>query len=305
MRLYSISLTLPAGLDDEKAGSFVSALSDDEADPVIIASTAARQDRNHQADWQLQWLCDTPPDAAIFADALNAVRADIAPDLPVIAAADFTIEDVPDINWLAHSYQQFSPFSEGRFFIYGSHYTDTPPPDAIPLQIDAATAFGSGEHGTTAGCLQIMQRLYDNGLAPGHILDLGTGSGILAVAAWKLWQVPVLATDIDPEAVRVAIRHRDLNKVPAQAMTCIESDGFAAKQVQQNAPYGLVIANILASPLKAMAADICAVTGQAIILSGMLHDQVDEVLACYQSEGAHLQDVVRRGDWSSLLLTRG
>lgn len=219
-------------------------------------------------------------------------------------------EMMGDTDWLAASYKQFPAFSIGPFFIYGSHHDPEQdgslPEEAIGLQIDAATAFGSGEHGTTKGCLLAMLDLNTDGVCPWNVLDMGTGSGILGIAAWKIWKTPVLAVDNDEEAVRVACRHRELNHVPSGAadMICKAGDGFAAPLVQDKKPFDLVIANILAVTLKEMAGDLAAVCDKNahVILSGILIRQAQEVLDVYAPYGFTLVRRYDIGDWATLVL---
>lgn len=174
------------------------------------------------------------------------------------------------------------------------------------MQIDAATAFGSGEHGTTKGCLLAMLDLKESGVCPWNVLDIGTGSGILGIAAWKLWKTPVLATDNDEEAVRVAARHRDLNQVPDDetGMACVTADGFAADSVQAKKPFDLIIANILAVILREMAHELLACTDKNgfIILSGILNTQAQDVLDVYEPLGFALRNRFDIGEWSTLVL---
>ena len=214
-----------------------------------------------------------------------------------------------DLDWLAASYKQFPAFSVGPFFIYGSHHSpedSAAPDDAIGLQIDAATAFGSGEHGTTKGCLLAILDLDADGVCPWNVLDMGAGSGILGIAAWKIWKTPVLSVDNDEEAVRVACRHRELNHVPSGAagMICKAGDGFATVTVQDKKPFDLVIANILAVTLKEMVADLVAVCDKNahVILSGILIRQAQEVLDVYVPYGFTLVRRYDIGDWATLVL---
>jgi ribosomal protein L11 methyltransferase len=216
------------------------------------------------------------------------------------------IEAVPEIDWLAHSYRQFPPFAVGSFFIYGSHYDGAVPEDLTGLQIDAATAFGSGEHGTTSGCILALLDLNEQGVCPWNVLDMGTGSGILALAAYKIWKTPVLGVDNDEECVRVSIRHRDVNNIPSGA-TGVDfeaGDGFRANSAQTKKPFDLVIANILAGPLKDMAADLKAVCDDNafVILSGILNTQADDVAGVYAKLGLMERARAARGDWSTLVL---
>ena len=151
-----------------------------------------------------------------------------------------------------------------------------------------------------------MLDLKDSGICPWNVLDMGTGSGILAIAAWKLWKTPVLAIDNDQEAVRVACHHRDINHVPEDqtGMVCEAGDGFAAKPVQDKKPFDLIIANILAGPLKDMAGDLKTVNDENgyVILSGILNTQAEEVLSVYKNHGFKLVKIYEHGDWSTLVL---
>jgi ribosomal protein L11 methyltransferase len=308
--VYSLTLSFPAGLDDERAGSFVSALGIEcslNALPEPLAESALREGQDHRHDWVFQWLFGDKPEPSIFAPMIEGIRRKLAPELPPVTAGSLTVGEMADTtDWLAQSYRQFEPFHESGFYIYGSHIDQPEPGQDIPLQIDAATAFGSGEHGTTAGCLALLTGLKAKGFMPGSILDVGTGSGILAIAAWKLWGVPVVATDIDPESVEVTLRHARMNYLPDSALNCFQADGFAAAKLQHKNHWDLVIANILAGPLKMLAEPMIAAacSGGYIMLSGMLDEQADEVLDVYCSKNCTKIERYRRGDWTSLLLRK-
>lgn len=299
---FWIDVMLPAHVEDSVAGSLLDALND-----WALSATAIRADNRHTHDWHLRWMVEGEPERdevlLRLSLALQMAKLDI-----VVSADDIKIEPVPDIDWLAHSYQQFAPFSVGKFFIYGSHFKGHKPSDKMMLQIDAATAFGSGEHGTTAGCLDALQDLKNDGVTPLRVLDLGTGSGILAIAAWKLWGTPVLATDIDPESVRVTEVHAAMNDTPltAQALTTAAGDGFNIPVLQDGSTFNLVIANILAGPVIAMADDIITRTapGGYVLLSGMLGEQAPDVQAAYTSRGLKLAKRYDREEWSSMLLQK-
>jgi len=260
-------------------------------------------------DWILKWVCEEPPAAAELSRRLviGVEMSGYAGDFDA-AAAVWSFEEIEDKNWLVESYNQFPPFSVGPFFIYGSHYDGDVPKGQSGLQIDAATAFGTGEHGTTKGCLELMLGLKDDGACPWNILDMGTGSGILAIAAWKLWKTPILAVDIEEESVRVAKLHQDMNGVAdsAAAMQCFCGDGFETAEVQRKKPFDLIIANILAGPLIDMAHDMAAVADDKayVILSGMLTTQVDSVKYAYISTGFKYLQHIDYGEWSSLLLQK-
>lgn len=299
MTFYAIALSLPAGLCEDQLAVLGGALED-----ICPAHVARRADNDKNKPWLLTWYCqDEPQKNQIIALLQAAIDAAALPDIDL---GTLTINKAQDENWLEKSYQSFQPFTVGPFFIYGSHYEGDIPAEQTGLQIDAATAFGSGEHGTTKGCLMAMLDLKNQGVCPWNILDMGTGSGILAIAAWKLWQTPILAVDIDEESVRVAKHHQDLNGVKdsAAALMCAQGDGFAAPSVIQKKPYELIIANILAAPLKEMAADMKAVMDENgyALLSGMLNRQADEVRAVYEAQGFVFKKRYDLGEWSSLLL---
>lgn len=297
--MFTAKLRLPATLDEHDL-----ALLSAGTQPAAFA--ALRDQNNNAAPWTAEWMFEDSPDPETLKGQVivNAALHEI--ELP--SPLDFQVEEVPERDWLSYSYQQFPAFSVGPFFIYGSHHEGEVPSEQIGLQIDAATAFGSGEHGTTAGCLEAMVYLKDQGLCPWNVIDMGTGSGILAIAAWKLWKTPILAVDNDAQAVRVAEHHRALNHVPGGAsdMTCAVGDGFAADIVAQKKPYELVIANILAGPLKEMAGDLVAVCDQNgyVILSGILNEQAHSVIAAYEAQELSLKKHIKIREWTTLILHR-
>jgi ribosomal protein L11 methyltransferase len=248
--------------------------------------------RDHDGgDWLIQCISEREIDLREF---------------EALKAGDWSAAEIPDTDWLAASYKQFPAFEVGPFFIYGSHHDGKIPDEKISLQIDAATAFGSGEHGTTKGCLLALSKLKDEGVCPWNVLDMGTGSGILGIAAWKLWKTPVLAVDNDEECVRVTCRHREFNKVPSgdTGLIAKAGDGFRTAAVQDKKPYDLVIANILAVVLRELAGELKAVSDSNgfVILSGILNRQAQEVLDVYEPLGFTLRDKVEIGDWSTLVL---
>ncbi len=263
-----------------------------------------RDGNGPQAPWVLSCITEGIPDkTALTAQLLLAAKTNNISDL---SFDDWVVEEVPDKNWLEECYRQFPPFSVGNFFVYGSHYDGSKPDDKLCLQIDAATAFGSGEHGTTKGCLLALQDLKEDGVCPWNVLDMGCGSGILAIAAWKLWKTPVLAVDNDAECIRVTLRHADFNgiKTGAAALDTACGDGFATQAVQSRKPFDLIIANILAGPLIEMAPALKAVldvNGYAV-LSGMLREQADDVLKVYEGCKTTLKRRYDIDEWSTLVL---
>jgi ribosomal protein L11 methyltransferase len=221
------------------------------------------------------------------------------------AAPALTIQRLAPRDWLAENQESFAPVAVGRYFIHGSHRGERPPVGWIALRIDAATAFGTGEHASTRGCLMAMNALARRGRRR-RILDMGTGTGILAIAALKTWHGRVAAYDVDPEAVRVAGVNARVNGVrrglrPERAAT------YRVRSLQRRAPYDLVLANILARPLAAMARDMARVLadGGVAILSGILPRQENIVLAAHRSQQLHLARRLVVDGWSTLVLARG
>ncbi len=235
----------------------------------------------------------------------EAVLAALREAMPTEALPPVVIGPLPtETDWLALSYQSFPPRSLGRFWIYGSHVRERPPAGSWPLQIDAATAFGSGEHPTTAGCLHAIETLAKRQRFT-NILDMGTGSGILAIAAARAFRAPVTAVDIDPESIRITRAHAQANGV-APLLHLQAGNGFKAPLARQRAQYGLLLANILAGHLRRMAkAGVAQVTpGGSIVLAGLLETQVAFVREAWQRQGCVLVHKDRRGEWTVLTLEK-
>ena len=250
-------------------------------------------------DWRVEGYTDREPDEAALKDGL-AVTASVF-DLPTPA---LKIEFLTPRDWLADNLSSFEPIHVAGFFIYPNHFDGRFPPAATPLLIDAGTAFGSGTHPTTATCLIAMAALAKHRMI-GNVLDLGCGSGILAFAAATLWPGPVIATDIDPEAVRVARANAQINHL-GHKVTTICSNGFRHKSIRANAPYDLIVANVLARPLMSMAGD--AVTALArgghVILSGLMTRDAPWVVAKYGARGLVLCDRWSQDGWTTLMMRK-
>lgn len=211
---------------------------------------------------------------------------------------------LPDADWIKLSQEGLPPVRAGRFFVYGAHDAGLVPPTSIPIRIEAGMAFGTGHHETTALCLWLLSDLAKKRRFL-RVLDLGTGTGLLAIAAAKLWRRKVLASDIDPVAVAVARENAVPNDV-GPLIQPVMADGLANPQLAAGKPYDLVIANILAGPLTRLAPQIAAsvVPGGMIILSGLLAWQENLVLSFYRPHGLVLRRRLRDGPWSALLLER-
>jgi ribosomal protein L11 methyltransferase len=249
--------------------------------------------------WLVQGFVQGKPDRATLEAglALAAMAFDTAEP-----ALD--LEQLPDVDWLRRNQESFPPMRIGRYHIYGSHVAAPVPPGAVGLLIDAATAFGTGEHATTHGCLQALDRLVRRGRRR-RILDMGTGTGILAIAAAKSWRVPVLACDIDRNSVKVAAENGMLNGVSG-LVTFRPSDGYAAAEVRAAAPYDLIFANILAKPLVAMAPDLARnlAPGGVAILSGLLAGQEKFVRAAHRAQRLMFLGRIAKNGWHTLVFEK-
>jgi ribosomal protein L11 methyltransferase len=233
------------------------------------------------------------------APARRAIREALAP----FGAPSFA--PLPPKDWLAESRKALPPVAAGRFYLRGSHVRGPTPRGKLALLVDAGAAFGTGRHETTKGCLLALDRLARAGRGFHNILDLGCGSGVLALAAAQLWSGPVLAVDNDPAAVRVARENVALNGLVGR-IRVIRSDGFAAAGLRSRAPFDLVMANMLAGPLISLAPALARslAPGGRAILSGLMTDQAPEVLEAHKRQGLVPESERRLDDWSVLLLRK-
>ena len=230
-------------------------------------------------------------------------------DLALLSAAfgagPFVVSEVPDQDWVAKVRRELPPVEAGRFFVYGSHDAALLPEGRIGLLIEAAMAFGTGHHGTTLGCLRANDRLLDDGQRFDNVLDLGCGTAVLAMSAARMGAAHVLASDIDPVAVEVALANVKANGLVGR-VACVESIGFDSPVLRAGAPFDLIFANILKGPLIELAPDIAAhlAPGGRAILSGLLVEQADEIVEVYQGQGLALETREDLGEWSALTLRR-
>lgn len=213
-------------------------------------------------------------------------------------------EILPDIDWVAKSLEGLKPVRAGRFLVHGSHDRDKRRTGDLTIEIEAGLAFGTGHHGTTAGCLELIDRVVRRE-HPRNALDLGTGSAVLAIGVAKLARIPVLATDIDPVATMVAAENARLNGV-AGFVDCRTATGFHHRAFAAYGPFDLIVANILAKPLMRLAPQMArqVAPGGSIILSGVLERQRDAVLSAYV--GQHFRHIatIHRGEWVAMHLKR-
>ncbi|MEY2991834.1 MAG: hypothetical protein RI946_1228 [Pseudomonadota bacterium] len=230
-------------------------------------------------------------------------------ELTLMAAAfgakPFVVSEVPETDWVAKVKRELSPVVAGRFFVYGSHDADKIPEGSEPLLIEAAMAFGTGHHGTTLGCLRALDRLASAGFIGKNVVDIGCGTAVLAMAAARIWPNPVLASDIDEVAVDVAAANVSCNDLDGR-VTCLVAAGFEHETLHSAAPYDLIFANILKGPLIELAPDMAAHSAQGgiVILSGLLVEQAEDVLAAYDANGFDCETREDIGEWSCLTLIK-
>ena len=217
-------------------------------------------------------------------------------------AQEISFDTVEAKDWVKAALEELVPVGAGRFIVHGRHDRAKVPPNKLGIEIEAALAFGTGHHGTTRGCLLLLDHVL-RARHPRRVLDLGTGTGVLAIAAAKALHGAVLASDIDPASVQVARDNARLNDI-ANLVQTIRATGFSAPQFKAHGPFDLVLANILANPLRQMATPMARhlAPSALLILSGLLPHQASGVIAAYRARGLVLLRHVRIESWSSLLM---
>ncbi|MGI9490882.1 MAG: 50S ribosomal protein L11 methyltransferase [Geminicoccaceae bacterium] len=271
-------------------------------DEEVLSIAAFEIDGAENGDgqwWRVEMLHREEPDPEDLSVLLEPIAARAK-----IQDFDIEIERLPDSDWVEHVQREFEPFEIGRFWIHGSHVDVKPPKGQVPIQLDAGMAFGSGEHPTTEGCLRALDQLARRRRF-GHVLDMGCGAGVLAIAAAKCWPSKVLAVDNDEVAVAVARDNARINGVDGRCKALV-SEGYAHPMIRASGPYDLVLSNILADPLCEMARDLAshlAYDGVAI-LAGLLGQQARQVIASHQVYGMFLRDKIKIGPWTILVMSR-
>jgi ribosomal protein L11 methyltransferase len=247
--------------------------------------------------WDITMHFGQPPDE----DFIRSLVTDAAGEA---AAGSIVFGAVETKDWVKASLADLVPVSAGRFIVHGSHDRDRVPPNKLGIEIEAALAFGTGHHGTTRGCLLLLDQVL-NQRTPKRVLDLGSGTGVLAIAAAKALRRRVLATDIDFRSVIVAGENAHLNGV-GTLVEAVHATGFHAPDFAANGPFGLVMANILANPLRRLAPDMARHLAPRafVILSGLLPHQANSVVAAYRGAGLKLLKRIQIDGWSSLLMQR-
>ncbi|MFD1786695.1 50S ribosomal protein L11 methyltransferase [Sphingomonas floccifaciens] len=262
-------------------------------DAVLMTTEEVEDDRER---WRLDAYSEHRPDDAMIAQ-LRAL-------VPSAAGIDPVIEPLTAQDWVAMSQEGLEPIVEGRFVVHTAAHDVPPSAGGRAFRIDAGRAFGTGHHATTSGCLAMLDRL--EGQRFTRIIDIGTGTGLLAFAAAHLWpDADITATDIDPAAIDVTRENAALNGVVG--LELIVADGALSDAITARAPFDLLIANILAGPLVSMAPEVVAIAAPdaTIVLAGLLETQREAVVAAFGACGCALAEVDRRGDWTILRLTAG
>jgi ribosomal protein L11 methyltransferase len=259
-------------------------------DPRLEATTYSilEEDEQHGI-----WRIDAYPTSTAEAEALQGLLG----DFPALSTAT---EALADADWLAMALSGLPPVRAGRFFIFGLHDRGRTPSHTVNLRIEAGAAFGTGHHGTTVGCLIAYDSLLKRRRFR-RVLDVGTGTGVLAIAAAKTGAAVVVGTDIDPVSVRIAAENAAVNRARVRF---VHAAGLRHPRVRGAAGYDLVFANILARPLIGLAGDIRGALkpGGVTILSGLLRTQERAVRAAYLARGFRVHRRIHRDAWATLVL---
>jgi ribosomal protein L11 methyltransferase len=297
----SWKVTLPCTKEEAEAlNQDIQALAELEPPPVLMTS---EPDAARPEAWRLDAYFEHRPDAA----SIRLLKSLV----PSAAAAEPLVEPIEEQDWVTLSQQGLEPIRTGRFFVHTPAHRRDIPADLVPIEIDAGRAFGTGQHETTTGCLLALERLRREGLSFGNILDLGTGTGLLAFAAMKLWPAArAAASDIDPVAIEVAEENAAINGVKlGRARGQLElavAQGMRHGRLERRAPYDLIIANILAGPLIDLAPSVAGAmeAGGRLILAGLLDSKANKVAAAYRRQGLMMSFTVPRGEWPTLVMRK-
>ncbi len=281
----------------EKLSAEIEAFATLDAPPVLVTSEEA------DGGWRLDAYFEARPNAGDIRLLVGLV--------PSAAGAKPKAQRVPEQDWVTLSQAGLEPIQAGRFFVHTPAHRDAVPAGAVALEIDAGRAFGTGQHETTTGCLEALDALKRQGFVARNLIDVGTGTGLLAFAALKLWpQARATASDIDPVSIEVtrenaAINGFGLGGAPGRIDLAVAA-GLDHPKLRQRGPYDLIIANILAAPLIALAPSLAPalVPGGRLVLAGLLRSQAAAVSRAYAREGLRPLFQVTRGDWPTLVLRR-
>jgi len=267
---------------------------------VVLDAEALSVEKINDGNSVLQAWFEQEPDRAVIDEVVSrSVRPEQVIETQLICHQNR--------DWLAENRKDFPPLHLGPFWIYGSHIQQNRPAGSLPLLVEAALAFGSGTHPTTQTCLLALADQRKASARPRRILDMGCGSAILAMAAQRLFPAAdIFAVDNDAVSVRTAIENRRKNQISPAKMRAVVSEGFAARDVSRNGPYDIILANILAGPLRRMAADLTsnlAPRGK-LILSGLLRSQARQIIGDYRARQMVLDQRLDQGEWCCLVFTK-
>jgi len=249
---------------------------------------------------RIEAYAEEKPDLAAMQGAVDHVAQGYGVEAPEVR-----LSEVENRDWLSEYARKYPPLKIGRYFIYGSHYEGSPPPGKIALKVEAATAFGTGEHASTDGCLQALDRLARRYRFK-RPLDMGCGSAILAMAIAKTWGASVVASDIDAQSVDVARYNAEVNGVGGSLLG-VCAKGYQSPSITRNGPYDLIMANILARPLSMMAKDLAKnlQPGGFAVLAGFLDRDANWVFAAHRCHGLRLVERIHVNGWQTLVLRKG
>lgn len=261
-----------------------------------LAATATAYEDPDTGEWVFEATCIEPPDVRRFDELARETLG---------GSVGFTVAAIdPSIDWVTRSLEGLPPVIAGGFFVHGSHETKPAPAGLTEIVIDAAQAFGTGHHETTSGCLEAIGLVLKH-RRPKRMLDVGTGTGLLAIALAKRTRRLVVAGDIDPIAVDTAAANALRNGV-RNRVSCVRADGLKGRRIADAGPYDLIIANILAGPLHRLAPAISRATarGGTVILSGLLSGQASRIVNAYRQHGLVLRRRLTRKGWATLILRK-
>ncbi|SFH93421.1 50S ribosomal protein L11 methyltransferase [Albimonas pacifica] len=288
MTTWTALTTLPGEAEAYTLGDAVENL------PLSPLALAVLEVEDGSGLWEVGAYYDQKPDPVAL-DLLAAAHS----------ARPFAVSRLEDRDWVAQVRRELTPVHAGRFIVFGSHDAETIPLNRTGLEIEAAMAFGTGHHGTTRGCLLALEGLVREGWVFDRTLDVGCGTGVLAMAAAAAFRRLAVATDIDPVAVRTAKANARANGL-GPWMRIGQADGLQAPLIRDAGPYGLVFANILARPLKRLSPSIARATasGGFAVLSGLLDRQAPGVEQAFLANGFARHRVIRLEGWTTLVLRR-
>jgi ribosomal protein L11 methyltransferase len=278
----------------------IAAFAEYDEPPVLMTS---EPDESKPDEWRLDayFPAEPKPEELAVLRALTPSAAGVPP----------AIERLGDEDWLTMSQQGLEPIRAGRFFVHTPAHRDAVPAGVVAFEIDAGRAFGTGQHETTAGCLEALDRLKEAGIAFSNVADIGTGTGLLAFAALSLSpKAKAIASDIDPVSIEVTEENAAINRVPIGAgageLELVVADGMEEPRLKARAPYDLLIANILAGPLIDLAPDFARAVapGGRIVLAGLLTTQAEAVAGAYRRQGFAGIFAIERGDWTILAMRK-